>query len=491
MGEQPTIDELLDRAVGAINRGDRITADALAGRVLAVDGANRDAEDLLASPADSGEIRRLTMLVADLVDSTALSTRVDPEIYRTVVGGYRDIVRRIVTRFEGHIGSTKGDGLLAVFGHPIAHEDDAHRAVLAGIDNRKLARLAKLAGAPDVKQAGVLMKARLGEDVDRGQPLMEVHTASAAELAYALDYASGAGDIVLVEDPTYFVYMGTLEAAGARTVGIPTDDDGIIPEALDECLKSLEAAGQLGRVKLLYVMTYFQNPRGSSHSWRRREQIYDIIERYSTAHHNIFIIEDAAYYELKFEGEDIPFLKTLDPHNERVLLTMTFSKAFAPGLRLGYGYVPAALTPHILNQKGNHDFGSGNLAQNIIYQALTTGVFDRHSGMLRERYRQKRDVMLDVLRREFPSEVHYLEPHGGLYVWVTLPDGVSSSPGSRFFDEALAREVLYVPGCYCYAQEEGRPKPDNQLRLCYGYIEPEPMVEGLRRLAAACAACLK
>lgn len=134
MGEQPTIDELLDRAVGAINRGDRITADALAGRVLAVDGANRDAEDLLASPADSGEIRRLTMLVADLVDSTALSTRVDPEIYRTVVGGYRDIVRRIVTRFEGHIGSTKGDGLLAVFGHPIAHEDDAHRAVLAGID---------------------------------------------------------------------------------------------------------------------------------------------------------------------------------------------------------------------------------------------------------------------------------------------------------------------------------------------------------------------
>jgi 2-aminoadipate transaminase len=310
-------------------------------------------------------------------------------------------------------------------------------------------------------------------------------------LLLATDVLVDPGDIVLVEDPTYFVYMGTLEAAGAQTVGIPTDDDGIIPEALDECMKSLEAAGQLGRVKLLYVMTYFQNPKGSSHSWRRRERIYDIIERYSTAHHNIFIIEDAAYYELKFEGEDVPFLKTLDPHNERVLLTMTFSKAFAPGLRLGYGYVPAALRPHILNQKGNHDFGSGNLAQNIIYQALTTGVFDQHSGMLRERYRQKRDVMLDVLRREFPSEVHYLEPHGGLYVWVTLPDGVSSSPGTRFFDEALAREVLYVPGCYCYAQEEGRPKPDNQLRLCYGYIEPEPMVEGLRRLAAACAVCLK
>lgn len=142
MSAEPTIDELLERAVGAINRGDRVTADILAGPVLAADGSSRDAEDLLSTPTDSGEIRRLTMLVADLVDSTALSTRIEPEVYRTVVGGYRDIVRRIVARYEGHIGSTKGDGVLAVFGHPIAHEDDAHRAVLAGIDiTREVAAL--------------------------------------------------------------------------------------------------------------------------------------------------------------------------------------------------------------------------------------------------------------------------------------------------------------------------------------------------------------
>ena len=108
MTAEPTIDELLERAVRAINRGDRVTADALAGRVLAVDSSNPDAEDLLSAPADSGEIRRLTVLVADLVDSTALSTRTEPEVYRTVVGGYRDIVGRIVARYEGHIGSTKG-----------------------------------------------------------------------------------------------------------------------------------------------------------------------------------------------------------------------------------------------------------------------------------------------------------------------------------------------------------------------------------------------
>jgi class 3 adenylate cyclase/tetratricopeptide (TPR) repeat protein len=141
---QPSIDELLDRAVAAINRGDRSTADALAGRVLAVDRSNPDAEELLAGPADSGEIRRLTMLFADLVDSTALSMRTEPEVYRTVVGRYRDEVLKIVSRYEGHIDSTKGDGLLAVFGHPIAHENDAYRAVQAGLDiAREVAVLSK------------------------------------------------------------------------------------------------------------------------------------------------------------------------------------------------------------------------------------------------------------------------------------------------------------------------------------------------------------
>jgi class 3 adenylate cyclase/tetratricopeptide (TPR) repeat protein len=152
---RPTIDELLDRAVAAINRGDRSTADALAGRVLAVDRSNPDAEELLAAPDDSGEIRRLTMLFADLVDSTALSMRTEPEVYRTVVGRYRDEVLKIVSRYEGHIDSTKGDGLLATFGHPIAHENDAHRAVQAGLDiAREVAVLSKL------------VRRRFGFDID-------------------------------------------------------------------------------------------------------------------------------------------------------------------------------------------------------------------------------------------------------------------------------------------------------------------------------------
>ncbi|MGP4056888.1 ATP-binding protein [Mycobacterium sp. 4D054] len=128
------IDDLLTRAVQAINRGDRRTADALADQVLAVDGDNQEAEDLLTAPDEQGEMRRLTIMFADLVDSTALSTRVEPEVYRTVIGRYREEVVRLVDHYEGHIASVKGDGLLALFGHPKAHENDAHRAVYAGLD---------------------------------------------------------------------------------------------------------------------------------------------------------------------------------------------------------------------------------------------------------------------------------------------------------------------------------------------------------------------
>jgi class 3 adenylate cyclase/tetratricopeptide (TPR) repeat protein len=144
-GPPRTIDELLDRAVQAINSGDRLTASALANQVLAVDSGNRDAEDLLATPAaGTGELRRLTILFADVVDSTALSTRVEPEIYRTVIGRYRQQVKAIIDRYEGHVFSTKGDGLLAVFGHPRAHENDVRRAVQAGLEiTREVARLSE------------------------------------------------------------------------------------------------------------------------------------------------------------------------------------------------------------------------------------------------------------------------------------------------------------------------------------------------------------
>jgi class 3 adenylate cyclase/tetratricopeptide (TPR) repeat protein len=154
-----SIDELLDRAVRAINEGDRATASNLASRVLSVDRNNPEAEDLLTAPARYGEIRRLTIMFADLVDSTALSTRLEPETYHTLVGRYRDEVRRVVDRYEGHISSIKGDGLLAVFGHPKAHENDVRRAVAAGLDiTRAVAQLSEQAE----RKFGVAIDVRVG-----------------------------------------------------------------------------------------------------------------------------------------------------------------------------------------------------------------------------------------------------------------------------------------------------------------------------------------
>jgi class 3 adenylate cyclase/tetratricopeptide (TPR) repeat protein len=158
-----SIDELLDRAVAAINRGDRAAATALAGQVLAADSANAEAEDLLAAPSDPGEIRRLTIFFADLVDSTLLSTRVEPETYRLLVGRYREQVLRAVNRYGGHIGSTKGDGVLAVFGYPIAHEDDVRRAVHAGLEiTQEVAKLSDQAR----RRFGIEINVRVG--VHRG-----------------------------------------------------------------------------------------------------------------------------------------------------------------------------------------------------------------------------------------------------------------------------------------------------------------------------------
>ncbi len=181
--DRSAIDELLDRAIRAINQGDRATADALAGRVLAVDETNVDAEELLAAPVDHGEIRRITILFADLVDSTELSTRIGPETYRTVVGRYRDEVLRIVNSYGGHIANTKGDGLLAVFGHPLAHENDAWRAVQAGLDiTRDVGRLS----ARVRRRFGFDINARVG--VHRG--LVYLDTAQDDVYGFAANLAA-------------------------------------------------------------------------------------------------------------------------------------------------------------------------------------------------------------------------------------------------------------------------------------------------------------
>jgi class 3 adenylate cyclase/tetratricopeptide (TPR) repeat protein len=222
-----SINELLDRAVRAINDGDRATANTLAAQVLSVDRGNPEAEDLLAASPRYGEIRRLTIMFADLVDSTALSTRLEPETYRVLVGRYRDEVSRLVDRYEGHISSIKGDGLLAVFGHPKAHDNDVRRAVAAGLDiTRAVAHLSQQAE----RQFGVAINVRVG--IHRGLVYLDTEQDDvygfAANLAARLSGLAEPGTVA-VSDAVAPLVRGVFELS-ARPAAPVKGVDGLITQ---------------------------------------------------------------------------------------------------------------------------------------------------------------------------------------------------------------------------------------------------------------------
>src|SRR5262249_54380989 len=151
-----------------------------------------------------------------------------------------------------------------------------------------------------------------------------------------------------------------------------------------------------------------------------RQHLLDLVRRYSR-HRRLFVLEDAAYRELRYEGEDLPSIKSFDKDNQHVILAMTFSKACAPGLKTGYGLLPRDLVDPLLRLKGNHDFGSNNFTQHVIDRLLESGKYDRQVAKLRDVYREKRDAILEALAEEFPpaSGVQWVAPRGGLYVWLS------------------------------------------------------------------------
>jgi len=208
-----------------------------------------------------------------------------------------------------------------------------------------------------------------------------VTTGSQQMLFMLTDLIIDPGDIVITEWPSYFVFTGTLESAGAQVRCVDIDDQGMIPEKLDALLAQLTESGDLPRVKMVYTCDYHQNPTGITLSTERRPQILDIVKRYSqhpNADGRILLLEDAAYRELTFEGDPPPSIKKFDTTNEYVALLQTFSKPFSPGLKTGYGLLPQGLVEPVLLQKGNHDFGSNNLSQHLVLAAMKQGVYAEH-----------------------------------------------------------------------------------------------------------------
>ncbi len=296
------------------------------------------------------------------------------------------------------------------------------------------------------------------------------------------------GDIVLCASPTYLVYLGLLAGLDARAVGVASDAQGMIPEALDEQLQQIDSAGNLGRVKAIYLVPYFDNPAGATMSLDRRVAVVEAAKRWSRQT-PIHVISDEAYRELRYGGDDIPSPRVCDDSGDTVIVAGTFSKSFSPGIRVGWGVLPRHLVQPVCDLKGNVDFGSPNFNQHVMAKVLEQNLYEPHLARLRESYRSKLTAMLDAANESLaPLEgVRWDCPSGGLYVWLQLPEQVDAGLDSRLFQMSIREGVLYVPGEYCYPAE-GEPLRRNMIRLSFGVQSCEKIREGVEKLARAIAA---
>ena len=294
------------------------------------------------------------------------------------------------------------------------------------------------------------------------------------------------GDICLVAAPTYFVYLGVLEAAGATVIPVQSDLDGMCPNDLQRQLQKLDESGQLDRVRLVYTVSYYDNPSGVSISTERRPELLAIVQRWSQKH-RILLLEDAAYRELQYSGEVYPSIWSFDESRHHVILAQTFSKSFSPGVRVGFGVLPADLVKPVCDLKGNEDFGSAHLNQNLIAYVLSNGEYREHVTRVRVGYQEKRDAMLAAADQYFGEleGVSWVHPDGGMYVWMSLPTNIETGFTSELFRVAThEHKVMYVPGELAYPGS-GTGRPRHQMRLSFGVQSAAGVTEGMRRLSVA------
>jgi DNA-binding transcriptional MocR family regulator len=278
-------------------------------------------------------------------------------------------------------------------------------------------------------------------------------------------------DVVLAEAPSYVGALTTFASYQAQVVHVAMDDDGLVPAALRSALGSLRARGRTP--KFLYTVPNFHNPAGVTLAVPRRAEILEIC-----AGHDVLVIEDNPYGLLGFEGQTYPAMRACEPAN--VVYLGSFSKTFAPGLRVGW-----ALAPHAVREKLVLAAESATLCPPAFTQAVVSRYLVAHDwkGQIktyREAYRERRDAMISALERYLPPGCTWTSPAGGFYVWLTLPEGLDTK---AMLPRAVTQRVAYVPGTAFYADSDGS-LAGRQMRLSFCYPTPERITEGVRRLAA-------
>lgn len=358
---------------------------------------------------------------------------------------------------------------------PVAEFQEAARRVLAEHGSRAL-QYSTTEGYRPLRDFIVQKMARYGIEAHPDNILITSGSQQALDLIGKI--LLNPGDLILTERPTYLGALQAWRAYQAGFLSVPVDDDGLQTNLLEEAL----SAGP----KFMYILPNFQNPGGVTLSLARRQELIKAADLYG-----IPIIEDDPYGELRYEGDHLPPLVVLDSQllNGRpipssnghgffrgnVIYLSTFSKTLAPGLRLGWMVAPTDVIRLCVAAKQGVDLHTSSFDQMVAYEIAKDGFLDSHVRTIRQLYRERRDLMLATMARTFPPAVRWTRPHGGLFLWVTLPEGVDAA---KVLDKALAQKVAFVPGVAFHPAGDGR----NTLRLNFSNARPEQIEAGIERL---------
>ena len=275
------------------------------------------------------------------------------------------------------------------------------------------------------------------------------------------------GDIVLTENPTYSGLFNALKVYLPDFVGVPTDDDGIIPDAFEDILKT---HGE--RIKLMYVIPDYQNPSGRVWSLERRKAFVKLVGRY-----RLPVIEDSPYRELCFEGNPLPTLMSLD-QSGMIIHLGSFSKILAPGYRVSYICAESSILEKFIYASQGAFLQASTVSQVVIDTYLELYELDLHIEKIRNVYKNRCKAITEAMEKEFPESVHFTKPKGGMFALVTLPQGKDTR---QLLQMAIAENVAFVVGDGFYTSSDIR----NTFRVCFANMPEERIVEGIRRLGKA------
>lgn len=273
------------------------------------------------------------------------------------------------------------------------------------------------------------------------------------------------GDIVVIEEPSFFPATQTFKAAGARLVGIPIDDKGMQVDLLEQLL-------QRYRPKLIYTIPNFHNPSGTEMELPRRRKLIELAYKY-----RVLILEDDAYADLCYEGNPLPTLKSMDNQGYVIYLS-TFSKTIYSGLRLGWMTAHKKAINKFAAAKQIMDLHSSSLSQWIVERFIVNGGLELHIPRVCQEYRAKRDIMYDALLKYAPADLIWNRPRGGYYIWCKLPHQVQAS---RLVSQAALHRVVFVPGTAFFTNNLG----DNYIRLNFTFAPPADIAAGVQALCKA------